>query len=495
MSEHDAGQIRASGHVQLLATIELDGSYVRGIARYPRIGDSVYSANSDILRAIVAGVSARDGTSEELMLNLGVLATGEDVKVGISASKLFGRHLAVLGATGGGKSWTLAHLMEEVAESKGRLLLIDATGEFHALGDIAQHVSIGDRVDAPAVSINVTLPHREFSEADRNAFFRPSGGSQLPKLRAAIRSLRLAQHLGLEHDIVNERGLIPKMQRARRPIVSAERDNAAIMEDPNAPFDLKLLPDQILQECIFDHDRTDETRFGGWASNDVSYCNSLVARVHDLLQTQVVTAVVAQPEEDSSASVLAVIRSWFLDESAPPILRVSLRNLAFSHHLREIVVNTIGRHLLALARQGSFAQFPLVVAIDEAHQFFGKTIGDESTSAALDAFDSIAKEGRKYGLTVCMATQRPGDLPSGVLSQAGMLIVHRLTDQRDRDRVEQASSEVDHSGARMLPSLVPGEALLVGADFPLPLPVRITIPERKPFSSGPNFVAWQATGR
>lgn len=70
------------------------------------------------------------------------------------------------------------------------------------------------------------------------------------------------------------------------------------------------------------------------------------------------------------------------------------------------------------------------------------------------------------------------------------MIVHRLADKRDQDRVEQASSELDQTATRLLPSLIPGEALLVGADFPVPLPVRISRPVRAPASRGPDFSAW-----
>ena len=108
--------------------------------------------------------------------------------------------------------------------------------------------------------------------------------------------------------------------------------------------------------------------------------------------------------------------------------------------MREIVVNTIGRHLLTSARAHRFQPTPLVVALDEAHQFFGQSVADEFVAASFDSFELVAKEGRKYGLVVCMATQRPGDLPAAVLSQAGMLLVHRLTERRDRERVEHAAS-------------------------------------------------------
>ena len=481
-------EVRAVGHIQLLATLYLNGMFARGLVRHPKVGDSVYSASRPALEAVISGVGHSEVASTEPALEMGHLSSGYDVPVAISASKLFGRHLAVLGATGSGKSWTLAHLMEQVSHHSGRLILLDATGEFSSLGILAKHVSLGSTAGEPDNTLRTALPHHEFGEADRHAFLRPSGGVQLPKLRSAIRSLRLAHLLGNDHELVNDAGNIVKRKKERKPFVVAERENAHAMDDPYAPFSLKALPAQIGYECVYDTDRSVITHFGDFAMNDAAYCNSLVSRVIDMLQTDVVTEVIDPNVE--TPSIFEVIEAWFADSTSPSILRVSLRNLAFSHSIREICVNTIGRRLLAMAREGTYLRDPLIVIIDEAHQFFGKTVGDEFTSTALDAFDTIAKEGRKYGLTVCMATQRPGDIPTGVLSQAGMLIVHRLADKRDQDRVEQAASELDQSALKLLPALTSGEALLVGADFPVPLPVQMTAPEHKPESLGPNYASW-----
>lgn len=73
--------------------------------------------------------------------------------------------------------------------------------------------------------------------------------------------------------------------------------------------------------------------------------------------------------------------------------------------------------------------------------------------ARLDAFELIAKEGRKYGLNICLSTQRPRDITEGVLSQMGTLVVHRLTNDRDREVVERACGEIDRSASSFLPNL------------------------------------------
>lgn len=470
--------------MQLLASIGLDGAYVRGIERHPRVGDAAYSASADVLASLIA--EERASHPSPPMLQMGELSANEQVLVRLDATRLFGRHLAVLGSTGSGKSWTLAHLTEEVARVSGKLLLLDATGEFHTLGDVARHVAVGPETDKPAGCTLAGLPHFAMSESNFYALVRPSAAAQMPRLREAIRSLRLAAALGTEHDLVDEEGCIKKAGHSRADFFAARKEHIKVVEASGSPFDIALLPHQLQHECIFDNDRDDESKFGGRANNDLSYCTTLIARLYDILETPAVMDVL-NPDPEVQP-VFDVINDWLLTENEP-VLRLSLRSLPFSHHLREIVVDAIGRHLLELARDRLFAERPLLVAIDEAHQFFGRTVGDEVMSVQLEQFESIAKEGRKYGLTLCMATQRPADLPAGVLSQAGMLLVHRLGDGRDRDYIERASSELDRSATQLLPALVPGEALFVGVDFPVPVAVKVPRPLHEPESEGPRYAS------
>jgi uncharacterized protein len=169
------------------------------------------------------------------------------------------------------------------------------------------------------------------------------------------------------------------------------------------------------------------------------------------------------------------------------LLRICVSGVAYEFKAREIVANVIGRYLLNLARHGAFKQAPTVVIVDEARNFLGRQIGGEDTVARLDAFELIAKERRKYGLNICLSTQRPRDITDGVLSQMGTLVVHRLTNDRDREVVERACGEIDKSASSFLPNLKPGEAAIIGADFPIPLTLQIFPPNAQPKSEGPGY--------
>ncbi len=164
-----------------------------------------------------------------------------------------------------------------------------------------------------------------------------------------------------------------------------------------------------------------------------------------------------------------------------------MKHVPFAHNAREIVANALGRYLLKVGRQGRLKTKPLFVFLDEAHQFLNKTLGDENTKYSLDSFELVAKEGRKFCLNICISTQRPRDIPEGVLSQMGTLIVHRLTNDKDREVVERASGDIDRSAAAFLPTLAPGQAIIIGVDFPIPLTVQISKPHREPDSRGPDY--------
>ena len=170
------------------------------------------------------------------------------------------------------------------------------------------------------------------------------------------------------------------------------------------------------------------------------------------------------------------------------ILRLDLSHVPFEANAREILVNAIGRKLLGLARDKTITrQNPLLVFIDEAHQFINKAVGDEANRFALDAFGNLAKEGRKYGLNVAIATQRPRDIPEEVLSQIGTFVVHRLTTPYDQELVKKAVGELDQSTAAFLPTLDMGEALLLGVDFNFAMRVKIERPHAKPESESVEY--------
>lgn len=468
------------GFVQLLTTLDLSsGEIVSGIPQHPRIGQHVYSAHPLLVKHIVEG----GGAAPAGAIELASIPQDAGTKVNVTPTHMFGRHCAVLGATGGGKSWTVARVVQETARIGGKVILVDPTGEFHTFTDSVQSIYLGGQAkDGADKRVFVAFPYWQLTEADLFAIFQPSPGAQVPKLREALRSLKLNYVLNGDANA----GLITKAETARSEFNRLWAANEAAVEAEGAKYVIKNLPKQIFEECVQESGWTsgspDYTKWGKIDERTKGYCETLVSKVFSLVRSKSLRCLF-HPED--FASVTDHISAFLKSEDA--VLRISMENLPFDHNARELLTNALGRFLLGLARDGCFEAMPTVVVLDEAHQFLNKNMGDENNKVLLDAFGLIAKEGRKYGLTTILATQRRRDIPEDVLSQMGMFIVHRLINERDREVVEKACGSLDASAAAFLPTLGQGEAILVGVDFPMPTPVKITAPIFPPKSEGPSY--------
>jgi len=280
--------------------------------------------------------------------------------------------------------------------------------------------------------------------------------------------------------------LIVKKENDKQPILDAFEKHSDVVESIEANFDISNLADQVREECIKPNagswSNPDPTKWGDYDANSLSWCSSLIGRIDEITKSEFF-APLFQPEDNSS--VLAEIDSFI--NSKEQLLIISLKELSFQRKIREIIVNAIGRYLHQEARKKKFIKKPLVTYLDEAHQFLNQKISGDYVQFELDAFESLAKEGRKYGLSVCLATQRPRDIPTGILSQVGTLLVHRLINERDRNVVENACGELDRDVASQLPSLSSGEAVVIGVDFNFPLAIKIRKPNQPPDSKGPDY--------
>jgi hypothetical protein len=473
-------EVHPVGIVQLLATVSLvDLTVQPGVTNYPRLGARVFSAKHSFISEIPQRAQASQHDVPKVSLHVGWISDARNADVFIAPEKLFGRHCAILGSTGGGKSFTLAKFAQECVNASGKVILLDPSGEYHRLTESTRHVFLGTGQDKAVGSEECVVPYNEFTETDFLTLFQPAGKTQGPKLRAAIRSLKLAF---LKPELSTE-GVVIKANQPKKPLLDAEADPeiGQKLDSPFSTFDVTRLPRQIWEECVWETGK-DANTWGAYDAASQSYCLTLVTRINGLLQAPELRCIFYPSEKQLLFTVIDDYLS-----SKDRLLRISLEHLSFEFNAREIIANVIGRRLLLLARCGRFKELPLVIFLDEAHQFFNKSVGSDEFASRLDAFELLAKEGRKFGVNLCLSTQRPRDIPEGVLSQMGTLVVHRLTNDRDREIVERACGDIDRSASAFLPNLEPGECAIIGVDIPIPLTVKVQEPIQKPDSRGPDY--------
>jgi DNA helicase HerA-like ATPase len=476
----------------------------KGLDQLPPVSAKVYLCSDEFLGSLLTKFGAKDGI-KPITIPLASLPDNENHKIDVSSQALFGRHCAVVGTTGGGKSWTIAKLIEEVVSQNGKAILIDATGEYENLKTYSKvrYLKFNSLEDD-----SIFFNYKDLRETDLYALFRPTGQAQLPKLQEAMRSLRLIELLSKKasktsndnfmidkankywHEYsLHNLTIINKISQSRNPFIKAVKENIEVFNN-DCKFDINALPYQIFNECVRDFG-TDNDKFGAEDPTAKGFCQSLVSRIQVTITNDAFKTVFGFDNKSTAKNEFNQVLTDFIDsKSKKNVLILSVADVSTENKLKEILVNSIGRYLLEKALTENFkgvTKKSLLLFLDEAHLFLNKKIKDEySIEVDLDAFDRIAKECRKFGLFLVISTQMPRDIPRGVLSQMGTFIVHRLINQQDREAIEFACSDANKSALSFLPILSSGEAMLTGVDFPMPMILKITEPYVKPDSNTPS---------
>lgn len=494
------------GKVEILMSFDLfnPSKIEKGLNSLPMIGSKVFICSSNFIEGYFKNFGVKN--IDAPIIRLGKLTHDNKTNVELSQQALFGRHCAIVGTTGGGKSYTVSKLLESLIDNNTKTIIIDPTGEYQSFNQ-KECVSIEITTDAFFHYSNLTI-------SDLFVMLRPSGQVQAPKLMEAIKSLKVLEVLkkydGNEdikkisegekvvgYNIKIKEGdfqrinlfnkCIKKEGQLIKPFNRIYNKYISEIESLEARFDINLLVYQLNNECVYETDRNDNSKWG--LKNDAHLNNivSLMLRVNNLINNKKFSDVFGfAKNKNDKGELIDEIRKFY--QGNKKLLRLSFEKVGYDFQTREILANAIGRYLLESARVGTYKKNPIVLFIDEAHQFLNKKVKDEYfESTDLDSFTSIAKECRKFGLFLCLATQMPRDIPQGTLSQMGTFIVHRLINHYDKEAIANASSSANNDTIAFLPVLGSGEAVLMGVDFPMPIMLKIALPTIKPNSETPLF--------
>lgn len=497
-----------TGKIEILLSFELFNptKIDKGLNSLPMIGSKVFICSSEFIKGYFKNFGVKDGyTGTPPTINLGHLTYDKSTVVELSQQALFGRHCAIVGTTGGGKSYTVSRLLQGIIENKNKAIIIDPTGEY------SNFDSIPDKTSVPLIlSTDSFFHYSNLTVADLFVLLKPSGQVQAPKLMEAIKSLKILRILEnnidgdfiiksndntfsikiseeIREDILVRDGTIIKAGQLIRPFNRVYSRFITQIEGLNSNFNIEVLSYQIAKECIFDVDFNNHFRWGLANNNHATNCISLILRINNLVNNPEFNKIFGFDKQKNDNGELITGINSFIDSNLN-LLRISFEDVSFDFQAREILANAIGKFLLDLARNQKFKEKPLVLFIDEAHQYLNKKVRDEYfESTDLSAFDSIAKECRKYGLFLCLATQMPRDIPNGTLSQIGTFVAHRLINYQDKEAIANACSSANRDTLAFLPVLGSGEAILMGVDFPMPVMIKIERPNITPNSETPLF--------
>ncbi len=422
-------------------------SFRRGVTRYPVPGALIYPATTADLKQIYAS----DGRAN---IQIGTVYPTKDIRAGLYIDAMLGKHFALLGSTGTGKSTSAALILHRICEAapEGHIVMIDPHGEYSAA-----FKTNGQILDVS----NLQMPYWLMNFEEHCEVLLTSNGNErqidadiLARCLLAARSKnRLAELMGkitvdspipyllsdLSNEIKTQMGKLEK-STSSAPFIRISNKLEELKSDPRYQF-----------------------MFSGMLVGDT--------------MAEFISKIFRMPGGGKPISII--------DVSGVP------------SDITSTVVAVLARLVFDFAIWGREEQTrPILLVCEEAHRYVPSEAHADGSSVGT-ILSRIAKEGRKYGISLGLITQRPSDLAEGVLSQCGTIISMRLNNDRDQAFVKAAMPEGARGFLDSIPALRNRECIICGEGVAIPIRVSFDNLEeiKRPASEDPSFVQlWSKSG-
>lgn len=479
----------------------IGGAFERGISQYPNVGDAVHLVT-------LANLSEIYGTLGFGQVPIGRLSSAESLEVRVDLDKLVGRHSAVLGSTGSGKSTTVASLLRSICQSRSgpsypnaRILVLDVHGEYsQALHDIGTVF----RINAREGEHELHVPYWALDAEELTDFL--TGGiaddkalhiyDKITELRT--RSVEQYDYPGTTtHSLTVDTPVPFSLKQLWYELIDPElktlegpqRDTPAIIDvgDPDALVPPKYKPHAMGSAGPFINTAAPGIR---------RQLNTLRSRLLDRQYDFLLHPGPWEPSLDGLVDndLPDLLRLWLGQERPISVLDLSgVPSNVLVRLIGSILKVTFDALFWGRSLEAGGEKRPLLVVMEEAHRY----LGSGSNNAARDMVQRIVKEGRKYGVGAMVISQRPSEVDETVLSQCGTFFSLRLSNPTDRSRVQ--GTLPDHLAGLVdeLPVLRTGETIVTGEGARLPIRCRVTLPKQghRPDSHDPAVSLRWSTSR
>ena len=422
-------------------------SFRRGVTRYPIPGALIYPATSDDLRQIYAS----DGRSS---IQIGTVYPTQDIRAGLYIDSMLGKHFALLGSTGTGKSTSAALILHRICEAapEGHIVMIDPHGEYSAAFKRTGMIFDVSNLQMPYWLMNFEEHCEVFLTSTGND--RQEDMDILSKCLLAARSKnRLAEGIGK----ITVDSPIPYLLSDLTSLINNEMGKLD-KSTSSAPYmRIKNKIDELKSDPRF------QFMFSGMLVGDT--------------MVEFISKIFRMPANGKPISIIDV--SGVPSEITSTVVAV-LSRLVFDYAI--------------WARDEETR--PVLLVCEEAHRYVPNEKNSDGSSVGR-ILSRIAKEGRKYGVSLGLITQRPSDLAEGVLSQCGTIIAMRLNNERDQAFVKAAMPEGARGFVDTIPALRNRECIISGEGVSIPMRVSFDELEaiKRPASNDPSFYElWSKTG-
>jgi uncharacterized protein len=444
-----------------LGEINSGGIFENGVKNYPVVGAEVHAVSEDDVKSIFVKFRSKG-------YSLGNLSSHSSLDVCFDPATLFGRHFAILGQSGAGKSWTVANVIQRAVKAmpNAHIILLDLHGEY-AWKDREgkQHFAFDENVVRHIDARDLEMPYwlMTFSELVDLLIDRTddNASTQIAFLRDSVHDLRNKSNkdLGISHLTV----------------------------DSPVYFSLDTL------YGYFEEANKMTTNFGKEKGPLAGQFDQFLMRLQSRMNDVRYNFMLRPQHRNSSDSLGGLLRDFVgLGDPKRQITVIDISTVPFD--VRPTVTSQIGRLAFEFNYWNPhYRDFPILLVCEEAHAYIPRD-NDPRYEGTRQSMQRIAREGRKYGVGLAVVSQRPNELSETVLAQCNTFICLRLTNPDDQAYVRNLVPESERDLIEVLSSLGRGEALAMGQAIPLPTRLQFFKPSPEPNSSDVDFYDQWITG-
>lgn len=456
------GQLLHKMKMSPLGEMGMGEEFRRGVTHYPTTGAEVHAMSEMQLERIFSD-SAEGG------YKVGKLCATGTTDVFFRASKFFGRHAAILGQTGAGKSWTVTSLIQSALRTmpSAHIIIMDMHAEYgdKDMGEAGKSPFPENKVRCMDAR-QLEIPYWLLGFAELSELFidndDPNAAVQQALLRNAILDLKRE--------------------------TNADKDLGLITVDAPVFFAM-----DDLYERIKDANRR-SSDFGKTKSATFGRFDQLLVRMESLLNDNRYDFLLRPKQRVNTDSLVGLMEDFIgLGEVKASVTVLDLSAVPID------VAPMVCAQIARLAFEFNFwnpqcREFPITLVCEEAHEYIPR--GDHPRyKQAKRMMERIAKVGRKYGVSLLVVSQRPHDVSETVLAQCGSYVCLRITNPNDQEYVTSMVPDSAEGVLSALTSLGPGEAIAMGEGVPIPVRLQISRPNPPPNAADIDFTKhWRHGG-
>lgn len=466
--------------IALIGTLlDRDGSkenvFRRTLETVPEIDANCFSLEGNNLTGFMRTLSsiAADGNA----LTLGKYTLDEHAVAYLNGNKFFQRHAFIGGSTGSGKSWTTAKIIEQMAGlSTVNAIVFDLHNEYSPLvGDGTQQLKVAGPADVEA---NRTLD---------------DGVLYLPYWLLSYEALVSMFVDRSDQNAPNQAMIMAReINQAKRKYLEDGKHADVLAHftvDSPVPFDLEVLLERLNYINI---EMVPGARGGTEKQGEFfGKLARMISRLENKISDRRLGFLFNGGKDVLDFSWLEKLTSRILGSSAENG-KAGIKIIDFSEvpsDVLPLIVSLVARVSFSVQQwTPSELRHPIALLCDEAHLYIPqRNMADSADDVSIDIFERIAKEGRKYGVSLVVISQRPSEVNKTMLSQCSNFVSMRLTNAEDQGVIKRLLPDSLGGFSDILPTLDTGEALIVGDASLLPSRIRIDEPKNRPNSGTVNF--------